>query len=132
MSEVSMNSHCVYFVVDLTIEEEKFDDFQRMARTMIEGRESGALAYEWFLSKDEKRCRLIEVYANPEAVQAHLNGHVVQQLEPKLLAFCTINRFEVYGVPDPKSAAALKGLGAEIYSPWHGLSEQPTSPSAAR
>jgi len=121
-----MDSRCVYFVIDLTIHQEQFDDFQRTVQSMIDGtaREPGALAYEWFLSNDKKRCRLAEVYANPEAVEAHLTGHVVQQLVPRLLEFSDINRFEVYGVPDPPSVAALEGIGAEIFTLWAGLSSR--------
>jgi len=118
-----MNSHKVHFVLDLTIQQGKFEDFAATVRQMIGGtaKEPGALGYEWYLSSDNCRCRLLETYANAEAVQKHLTGAVVKELVPKLLAFAKLERFEVYGMPDAQSAATLKGVGAEIYEHWQGL-----------
>ena len=121
-----MNSQRVHFLIDFAIHEGKFDDFAATMRSMTAGtaREPGALEYEWFLSKDNSRCRLLEIYANTEAVQAHMTSPVVHELVPKLLAFATVSRFEVYGVPDQASATALTTFGAEIYRHWHGLASQ--------
>lgn len=118
-----MNTQAVYFLLDLNILDGRQNDFERVAQAMTEGtqKESGALSYEWFLSADGKSCRLLETYVDSEAVQAHLAGHVVQQLVPKLLEFSSIARFEVYGSPDAQSAAALEAFGAEIFKGWKGL-----------
>lgn len=128
-----MNSDKVHFVVDLSIGEGKFEDFVTTVKLMTDGtaKEPGALGYEWFLSDDHSRCRLLETYANADAVQKHLAGAVVQELVPKLLAFATISRFEVYGTPDVQSAAALRSFGAEIYRHWHGLQSQQSSTSSS-
>jgi quinol monooxygenase YgiN len=124
-----MNSHKVHFLIDLKIGEGKFEDFVTTVKSMTDGtaKEPGALGYEWYLSNDHSRCRLLETYANEDAVQKHLAGAVVQELVPKLLAFATISRFEVYGIPDAQSAAALSSFGAEIYGHWHGLRSQSES-----
>jgi len=121
-----MNSQRVHFLIDLTIHEGKFDDFAATVRSMTAGtaKEPGALEYEWFLSKDNSRCRLLEIYADVEAMKAHLASTVVRELVPKMLGFATVNRFEVYGVPDDASAAFLTSFGAEIYRHWHGLGSQ--------
>jgi quinol monooxygenase YgiN len=84
-------------------------------------KEPGALEYEWFLSDDSSRCRLLETYVNVEAMQKHMAGAVVKELVPKLLGFAAISRFEVYGAPDAQSAATLTSFGAQIYPHWHGL-----------
>jgi quinol monooxygenase YgiN len=90
---------------------------------MIEGasKEEGALAYEWFLSADHHRCRLLETYADANATQAHLDSSVVKQLVPKLLQLAKLDRFEVYGSPDARAAEALRAVGATIYPHWKGL-----------
>jgi len=113
----------VYFLVDLNIHEGKFDSFERIAREMIAStrQEAGALGYEWCLSADRKRCRIIETYADSDAVLAHLTGSAVQQGVPKMLEMSSISRFEVYGDPGPKAAAMLAGFGAEIFAPWCGF-----------
>jgi quinol monooxygenase YgiN len=119
-----MVKHMVRFTLDLTIGAEKFEKFEDIAQAMIAGsqREPGTLGYDWCLRGDRKRCRLVETYADADAVLAHLTGPVVQELVPKLLATSSISGFEVYGDPGPKAAQMLTGFGAEIFEPWHGLS----------
>ena len=119
-----MNKQTVRFNVDLTINEGKLDAFKRIAETMNAGthKEPGALAYDWHFSADRKRCRLIETYADANAVLTHMTGPVVQELVPKLLETSTLTRFEVYGDPGPKAGEMLAGVGAEIFHFWSGLS----------
>lgn len=118
-----MSKNTVRFTVELTINEKQFNAFEALVQTMIAGtqKEPGALGYDWCLSSDRKRCRLIETYVDPNAMQAHIDGPVVQQLVPKLLETATLNRFEVYGDPGPKAAEILAGVGAEIFPIWRGL-----------
>jgi quinol monooxygenase YgiN len=114
----------VHFLVELTVHDGKFDTFDGIAQEMIAHtqKEPGALRYEWCLSADRKRCRLLETYADADAVLAHINGPAVQQGVPKMLENSTLNRFEVYGDPGPQAAATLKAVGAEIFSAWSGFS----------
>jgi quinol monooxygenase YgiN len=119
-----MSKGTVRFNVDLTINVGKLEAFQAIAQTMIDDtqKEPGALGYDWCLSSDRKRCRILEIYADQNAVLAHLTSPVVRELVPKLLQTATLNRFEVYGDPGPKSAEILAGVGAEIFSLWRGIS----------
>jgi quinol monooxygenase YgiN len=118
-----MANHTVRFRVDCKINAGKLDAFQSIGEAMIAGtqKEPGALEYEWFLSGDRTRCQLLESYANPDAVLAHLTGPVVQELVPKLLETSSISSFDVFGDPGPKAAEILAGLGAEIFQFWRGL-----------
>lgn len=133
LGENPMNSEKVHFVVKFAIHEGKFEDFAAMVKRMTEGtaKEPGALAYEWYLSADRGRCRLLETYANADAMREHLESAVVKELVPKLLGFAALSGFEVYGMPDAQSAAALKTLGAEIFSHWQGLPTQQASASSS-
>jgi len=119
-----MASDTVHFTVDLTIDDGKSGAFEDIARAMIAGsrKEPGTLAYDWYLSGDRRRCRIIETYADANAVLAHLTGPVVQELVTKLLEASKIGGFEVYGNPGPKAAEMLAEFWAEIFRPWHGLS----------
>ncbi len=114
----------VRFTVDLTIHEGKFEEFEALAQAMIAGteKEPGALGYDWCLSGDRRRCRLVETYADANAVMAHLTGLVVRELVPRILGVSSLDGFEVYGDPGPKAALMLAGLGAEIFPLWRGLS----------
>jgi len=118
-----MSKHIVRFTVDLTINEENFYEFESISRTMIDGsqKEPGTLEYDFFLSADRKRCRLLETYADAEAVLAHLTGPVVQELVPRLLETSSLSGFEVYGDPGSKATQILTGFGAEIFGLWNGL-----------
>jgi quinol monooxygenase YgiN len=95
-----MYSQHVHVLIELAIREGKFEDFSTTVRSMTAGtaKEAGALGYEWFLGADRSSCRLLETYANAEAVQVNLAGLVVRELVPKLLGLATISRFEVYGI----------------------------------
>ena len=119
-----MAAHKVYLLVELTIHEGKLDVFEGIAREMIAGSqaEPGTLGYQWCLSSDRRRCRIIETYVDSNAVLAHFTGPVVQQLVPKLVEQSRIERFEAYGDSGPDAAGMLAGFGAEIFEPWHGLS----------
>ena len=118
-----MSQDTVRFTVDLTIHEGKFDEFESMAQAMIAGsqKEPGTLAYEWCLSGDRRRCRVVETYVDGKAALAHLKGPVVQVLVPKMLGSSTLDGFEVYGDPGPEAAQMLAGFGAEIFPLWRGL-----------
>lgn len=118
-----MSKQTVQFNVDLTIKDGKFDAFQGIVQAMIAGtqKEPGALGYEWYLSGDRKRSRLVENYKDADAVVAHMTSPVVRELVPKLLEVSRLDRFEVYGDPGPKALGPLAGIGAEIFQFWQGL-----------
>ena len=119
-----MTKNKVRFTVSLAINDDKFDAFESIARTMVERTqvEPGALAYEFCLSDDRNRCRLIEEYVDADAVLAHMTGQVVQEFVPKMLEVSKLTGFEVYGNPGAKAGAMLKGMGAEIFEPGPGFS----------
>jgi len=121
--DFGMSLQTVYLAVDLTINEGKRDAFEGIAQEMVAGsqREPGTVGYEWFLSADRKRCRLIETYTDAAAVLAHFKGPVVQELVPRLLGTASVAGFEVYGDPGPKAREMLAGFGAEIFDFQRGL-----------
>jgi quinol monooxygenase YgiN len=119
-----MSQKKVVFDVTLAVNEGKLEAFQSIAEEMRAGteKEAGAQAYEWYFSKDRTRCHLIEIYSDANAVSAHMNGPVVQDLVPKLLEVCSVAGFEVFGDPGAKAAEILTSLGAEIFQFWRGIS----------
>jgi hypothetical protein len=72
------------------------------------------------LSSDCRRRRILETYADANAVLVHLTGPVVQEFVP-ILAASSISRFEVYGNPGPEASRMLAGFGAEIFELRQGL-----------
>ncbi len=118
-----MATQAVQLAVEITIYEGKFDAFETIAQEMlaVSRSEPGTLGYEWYLSGDRRRCRLMEAYADATALLAHFKGPAVQQLVPKLLEHSRLERFEVYGDPGSEATEMLKGFGAEIFQPWHAM-----------
>lgn len=116
-----MASEIVRFAVSLSIADGKLEAFERIAEAMLAATRSepGALGYDWYIGSDRCHCRLLEAYANADAVLAHLTGPVVQEFVPRLLAVAALNSFEVYGDPGPKASAMLAGFGAVEFSSWH-------------
>ena len=115
-----MSENVVRLLVDIAIYDGKFAEFVALAKQMSAGSHSepGTLGYEWFLSSDQKRCRLVETYVDAAAVLEHFSGPVVQQLVPKIMQVASVTRFEVYGDPGAKMVAGLGAFGAEIFSNW--------------
>jgi quinol monooxygenase YgiN len=116
-----MAIRAVHLVVEATIYEGSFDLFEDIAKEMLAGsrNETGTVGYDWYLSGDRRRCRLMETYTDANALLAHFKGPVVQQLVPRLLEHSRLDRFEVYGDPGQEGAELLKGFGAEIFQAWH-------------
>ena len=107
----------VRLTVNFSVDESQVEAFKSIAAIMTEGTkaEPGTLGYEWFVSSDGKRVRLVETYADASAVEAHFTGPVVQEWVPKLAAVCTVDGFEFYGDPGPKVAAMAAGFGAVFF-----------------
>ena len=118
-----MRDRPVRFTVELNVTLGKFDAFEDVARAMTRDtqEEPGTLVYDWYLSRDNHRARLLEEYADGDAVVAHLEGEVVTKLVPKLLQSAQLTRFEVYGDPGRRGTEILAGLGAVIYPDWHAI-----------
>lgn len=115
-----MSDKMVQFTVHFSIQEGRFSEFKRVAREMcvLTADEPGTLAYDFFLSDNHQSGRLCEKYVDADAVNAHMNGPVVQKLVPELLQSGNVDQFDVNGDPGPEAAAMLKTFGATIFKPW--------------
>ena len=113
----------VRFIVTFIVNDGQFAPFDAIAREMtaLTQMEPGTLVYDWYLSADQKQCRLYESYVDGSAALAHMAGKVVQELVPKLLGFSTMSGFEVYGDPGPGAGPMLVKAGATIFPPWHAI-----------
>jgi quinol monooxygenase YgiN len=121
--EQTLDKHRVSFTVSLAINADKFNEFESTAQEMVAGsrKEPGTLGYDFYLSADRTKCRLLEHYADADAVLAHMTGPVVRELVPKMLEFSMVTGFEVYGDPGVKASEVLAGFGAEIFHMWQAL-----------
>jgi len=107
---------------ELSIAEGKIDEFKKMAAEMIkkvEANEPGMLSYEWFLSDDESKCYLIEIYKDSEAVMAHF-GNIGEMMGP-FMEIAQITRIELYGNPSDEVRQAVAPMEPKISEPWNGF-----------
>src|ERR1700677_720478 len=108
---------------NFVVRSEQLEDLKSIAQAMtaVSATEPGTLGYEWFVSADGKRFRLVETYVDSSAIEAHFMGPAVQQWVPRLVPICKVDGFEIYGDPGPKVAAMAGGLGAVVYRYWFGI-----------
>jgi len=113
----------VRLTLNMTVSPEQMDAFKSLALSMTEGTKSepGTLGYEWFVSDDSKRFRLVETYEDAAAIEAHFMGSVVQQLVPKLAEVCTVDGIEVYGDPGPVVTGMVAASSSTIFKYWTGI-----------
>jgi quinol monooxygenase YgiN len=113
----------VRLTVSFTVTEAQMNDFKSIAVQMTEDSraEPGTLGYEWFVSGDGRKFRLVETYVDAAAIEAHFMGSVVQQLVPRLATVSSVDGFELYGDPGPKVAGMAAAFGASIYQYWIGI-----------
>jgi len=113
-----MSKQAVQFNVDLTINEGKLDAFRGIVQAMIAGtqKEPGALGYEWYLSGDRKRCRIVENYKDADAALAHMTSAGVRELVPKMLEVSSLNRFGGLWRPRTEGGGATRGNRSRDFS----------------
>ena len=119
-----MSTTRILVLMDFEIYDGKFDEFQAVAKQMVEEfeLEPGTLTYRFVLSADRKRCRLIQGYADQAAITEHwINSRSVHQNIFHFNQVAVTTRVEVYGDPGPKVAALAAAFGAEIFTAWEGF-----------
>ena len=118
-----MGSERIRLVVDLEIHDGKFAEFEALAKQMVavSEQETGTLNYKFYLSPDNRQCRLVEGYVDQTAITAHFKGPAVQNLVPQLVQFSTPKRMEFYGDPGAEVTAMANAFGAQFFGAWTGF-----------
>ncbi len=116
-------STIVSWNLQVSIHDGRFDEFKSLMQEMVEStqRETGTLAYEWFLSEDSKSCHVYERYSDSDAVMTHL-GNFGTNFADRFLEYTEVTSMIVYGEPADAARTALEGFGAEFLSSFGGFS----------
>jgi quinol monooxygenase YgiN len=110
-------SEIVVVVARFSVHAGKEAEFRALAEECFEkvaANEPGTLGYEWFLSENGRECLTIDIYANADALRAHMMnaGSVMARILPLVDARTTI-----YGaVPDEVRSRLKPELGTN----WGG------------
>jgi quinol monooxygenase YgiN len=104
----------VFFIVEVKIRPNQFDNFVKVAKKMSEvvrSKEPGALNYEWTISRDSTMCYILERYESTKAAMVHMKVFNDEFAE-KFNEVVEMTGFTIYGKPGPELIEAL-GAAAE-------------------
>ena len=100
----------------LKVREGRLADFKRQAAEMMRQtreKDSGTLAYDWFLSSDGTECEVREVYVDADALVEHALN--VREAREALYATSAYDhRMAMYGEPSPRLIELVDRIGVEV------------------
>ena len=97
----------------LKIREGQLEGFKRQAaEIMRQAREkdTGTLAYDWYLSKDGTQCEVREAYVDADALVDHA-FHVREARDVLFAEFAYDHKMAFYGDPSPRLVALVDKIG---------------------
>jgi len=105
----------------LKIHNGKLDEFKNLVPNLIKAvkkNEPGALTYDWFLDEKTMECKVLEIYADSQAVLAHVTN--VGELLQELTAISDLT-LEVFGDPELELKKLIEDMGVRLYPFFSGL-----------
>lgn len=108
-----MMTQPIGWTVQFKIKPGKTDAFGKTVKELVEvlhAQESGTVMSQWFLSENGSTCHVHVWCAGQEELIAHAQGIGPQKYLPRLLEVATIERFDVFGTPNPQLAKILKAF----------------------
>ncbi len=109
-------------IAEHSISEGKIDEFRKLAAEFIdrvEANEPNTLSYEWFLSNDETKCYVVQIYKDSDAGMAHL-GNIADLMVP-FHQVAPLTGLMIFGSPSDELRQALEPVGAKIFEHWNGV-----------
>lgn len=117
-----MEGH-VAWMTELAVKDGELETFTELMEEMVAGtrEEPQALAYEWYISDDQRSVHIFEKYADSDAAIAHVN-RLVERWIRRYIACVDIKRVVIYGDPSPAAREIFDGWRAAYLGPWGGFS----------
>jgi quinol monooxygenase YgiN len=100
----------------LTIREGRLDGFKRQAAEMMrltKEKDTGTLAYDWFVSDDGTQCEVHESYVDADALVEHAM-HVLEARQVMFAQFADDHRMAMYGEPSPRLRELVERFGIDV------------------
>jgi quinol monooxygenase YgiN len=105
----------------LKVREGQLEGFKRQAAEMMRQareKDTGTLAYDWFLSKDGTQCEVREAYVDADALVEHAFN--VREARDALFAeFAYDHKMAFYGDPSPRLVELVDRVG--VNATWFTL-----------
>ena len=100
----------------LKVREGKLEEFKRQAAEIMRQtreKDTGTLAYDWFLSKDGTECEVREAYVNADALVDHA-FHVREARDALFAESAYDHRMAFYGDPSPRLMELVNRIGVNV------------------
>jgi quinol monooxygenase YgiN len=109
----------------LKVREGKLEEFKRQAAEMMRltrEKDTGTLAYDWFLSEDGNECEVREAYVNADALIDHA-FNVREARDALFASFAYDHRMAFYGEPSPRLLELVNKIGVDftVFTPLQAL-----------
>jgi quinol monooxygenase YgiN len=109
----------------LKVREGQLEGFKRQAAEILRQtreKDTGTLAYDWFLSEDGKQCEVHEVYVDADALVQHAMN-VREAREVLYAEFAYDHKMTFYGEPSPRLVELVDrfGVDATWFTPLQSL-----------
>ena len=108
MSQFEVRAH-------LKVRDGHLEGFKRQAAEMMRvtrEKDTGTLAYDWFLSKDGTECEVREAYVDADALVEHALN-VREAREAMFAEFAYDHKMTFYGDPSPRLLALVDKVGVD-------------------
>src|SRR6185369_7335102 len=105
----------------LKVREGKLEGFKRQAAEMMRQtreKDTGTLAYDWFLSQDGTTSEVREAYVDADALVEHAL-HVREAREAMFAEFAYDHKMAFYGDPSPRLVELVNRVGVD--ATWFAL-----------
>ena len=100
----------------LRIREGQLEGFRRHAAEMMRQtieKDTGTLAYDWFVSDDGTKCEVREVYVDADALVDHA-FHVREARDVMFAEFASDHEMAFYGEPSPRLLDLINKIGVNV------------------
>jgi len=109
----------------LKIRDGQLEGFKRQAAEILRQtreKDTGTLAYDWFLSEDGTQCEVHEVYVDADALVQHAMN-VREAREVLYAEFAYDHKMTFYGEPSPRLVELVNGFGVDAswFTPLQSL-----------
>ncbi len=100
----------------LKVREGKLEEFKRQAAEMMrltKEKDTGTLAYDWFISDDGTECEVREAYVHPDALVEHA-FNVFEARQVLFAEFAYDHKMVFFGDPSPRLLELVKKIGVNV------------------
>jgi quinol monooxygenase YgiN len=100
----------------MKVRDGQLEGFKRQATEMMRQtreKDTGTLAYDWFLSEDGTQCEVREAYVDADALVDHA-FHVREARDVMFEEFALDHRMAFYGEPSPRLNELTEKIGVDV------------------